>query len=136
MKKSTILILISISLFSFHTIHKGFRHPIRIRHIYRALYSCDKNDPSFISYKYVVGLTPGHTFEQHSAVDMTPYLVEILPFLVNLVNGRFWYSMKEINGELLERIRSDIGVDMVECANAGILEDWRFLKFWRRQEEN
>lgn len=87
-----------------------------------------ENDPyQPIPGAFIVHLFPGHSFDEHSqavGTDMRRYLNRIFNFLEDEV----MYSCKEVPDEVLEAIRRDHGVKLVE-------QNARAENIWDKLEE-
>jgi hypothetical protein len=82
---------------------------------YKAPLYCPPSPSDIIPDSYLIMLFPGRTLQDHFSiigVDMKPYFHSSFG---EQVFGRVLYSVYSVNEEVLERIRSDIGVQRVEC---------------------
>jgi hypothetical protein len=76
------------------------------------LRGCGEGD--VVSQSYIVYLAPGHSLEQHSAIikkDITPYVEHIY----DMYTEKVVYVGKRIDQDLLQAIRADKRVELVEC---------------------
>ncbi|TVY27984.1 hypothetical protein LHYA1_G003487 [Lachnellula hyalina] len=88
---------------------------------YRApLHNCDYE--SLVPNSYVIYLTPGHSLEQHSEAvgkDMKPLVHHVF----DMYTEKVVYVGRPVDGSLLEAIRADEGVELVECEDEPQLDD-------------
>lgn len=66
---------------------------------------------------YLVYLTPAHTLQKHSEAigrDIMPYIRSILDLPYYTERGQVVFSYDRVDDEMLDDIRSDRGVELVE----------------------
>lgn len=88
---------------------------------YRApLHNCDYE--SLVPNSYVIYLTPGHSLEKHSEAvgkDIKPFVHHVF----DMYTEKVVYVGRPVDGGLLEAIRADEGVELVECEDEPQLDD-------------
>jgi len=75
---------------------------------------CDDAPGDIVSGSYLVELRPDHSFDQHCVAvgtDVRPYLRKIL----SAFQDRVVYTCENVNDELMNTIRADRGVQLVQC---------------------
>lgn len=79
------------------------------------LKNCDHNDDiPIVPDSYIIYLAPGHSLAAHTSAigqDTKPFVHHIYDFYTEKVV----YVGRPVDKQLLEKIRSDKGVELVEC---------------------
>lgn len=96
------------------TSRQGYQAPLK---------NCDHNDDiPIVPNSYIIYLAPGHSLAAHSSAigqDTKPFVHHIYDFYTE----KIVYVGRPVDKQLLEKIRSDQGVELVECESEAVPDE-------------